>query len=230
MNIILIPAISSGHHNYINPNPSFDQLTYLTRIVDSIHARLCQIAKDTPFITISKLTGTIDQITAQLIQLNQTPPPSANCIVAVGLNSTNLDGRYHTATGWSLLKSSQSKQSAKLATAFTTAAIQALKQRAASTDPNQNPMASLNQIPILTATPIPAVLTLNLYQDNQKDIAYLLSDRGRQAIIDLHVKGILAYASRLNPGNTPPIRQANARPNPRHRKSGSADSQSRNPT
>lgn len=42
-------------------------------------------------------------------------------------------------------------------------------------------------------THMPAVLTENLYQDNWQDVAYLLSEAGKQAIVDLHVEAIRKY-------------------------------------
>lgn len=44
-------------------------------------------------------------------------------------------------------------------------------------------------------TNCPAVLTENLFQDNKEDVDYLLSDEGKQAIIDLHVEAITKYLS-----------------------------------
>ena len=39
----------------------------------------------------------------------------------------------------------------------------------------------------------PAVLTENLFMDNPSDCDFLLSEEGRQALVDLHVDGICAY-------------------------------------
>lgn len=46
-------------------------------------------------------------------------------------------------------------------------------------------------------TNCPAVLTENLFQDNREDVDYLLSDAGKQAIVRLHVKGIIDYLNSL---------------------------------
>ena len=46
---------------------------------------------------------------------------------------------------------------------------------------------------ILKNTSCPAVLTENLFMDNRKDVAYLLSDAGKEAITSLHVDGIISY-------------------------------------
>lgn len=48
---------------------------------------------------------------------------------------------------------------------------------------------------ILRHTKCPAVLTENLFMDNREDVAFLESEEGAQAIIDLHVEGILQYLS-----------------------------------
>lgn len=46
---------------------------------------------------------------------------------------------------------------------------------------------------IVRDTKCPAVLTENLFQDNKEDVAILVSEAGKQAMVDIHVKGILSY-------------------------------------
>lgn len=46
---------------------------------------------------------------------------------------------------------------------------------------------------ILVKTKCPAVLTESLFQDNHADVAFLLSDEGKEAIVQLHVEGIVKY-------------------------------------
>lgn len=46
---------------------------------------------------------------------------------------------------------------------------------------------------MLRRSACPAVLTENLFMDNREDVKFLLSARGKQAIIDLHVNGIVYY-------------------------------------
>jgi N-acetylmuramoyl-L-alanine amidase len=46
---------------------------------------------------------------------------------------------------------------------------------------------------ILKHTKCPAVLTENLFQDNKEDVAFLLSEAGKETIVCLHVKGIINY-------------------------------------
>ena len=46
---------------------------------------------------------------------------------------------------------------------------------------------------ILKHTLCAAVLTENMFQDNRDDVAFLLSDEGRERIISTHVDGISNY-------------------------------------
>lgn len=50
---------------------------------------------------------------------------------------------------------------------------------------------------ILRHTSCPTVLTENLFMDNLDDYNFLLSEEGRQAIVDLLVDGILSYTADL---------------------------------
>lgn len=203
MNIILTPAIPTGYQYRQSPNINLDELTYLNRMTDDIILLLRESVKHTPFITITKLAGPIDQILTRLQTLTRTTPPTSNCLIAVGLNSTRMDGHQHSNKGWRVISNPESSQSSTLATALATAAMQTLGHRATSNQDTATSLAHLNQTPILTATAIPAVLTLNLYQDNRQDTAYLLSSAGRRAITDLHVKGISAYLERLSQADSP---------------------------
>lgn len=46
---------------------------------------------------------------------------------------------------------------------------------------------------VLRKTAMPAVLTENLFMTNQHDVDFLLSEEGKQAVIDLHVEAIKRY-------------------------------------
>ena len=49
---------------------------------------------------------------------------------------------------------------------------------------------------VLKHTLMPAVLTENFFMDNKEDCEWLLSPKGKLAIADIHVKGILKYVER----------------------------------
>ena len=46
---------------------------------------------------------------------------------------------------------------------------------------------------VLRETICPAILTENLFQDNVYDVEFLLSEEGKEAIVELHRRGIFSY-------------------------------------
>ena len=50
---------------------------------------------------------------------------------------------------------------------------------------------------VLKHTNCPAVLTENLFYDNHSDYLYLCSEKGREEIIDLHIKAIVRYIQEI---------------------------------
>lgn len=193
MKIFLLPAITPSIPQVKSPDACLSVPQYLSDITHSICQSLTQSLKHTPFITVHKLTGPMDQLLASLKQVTPNTPPSTNCLIAVGLNASTYDGHYHSSHGWSVCNKVCNKVSGQLAQSLANAALHTLGPSAISS-PGQIPSQRyLCWAGLLSDLPIPAVLTLNLYQDNRQDIAYLLSSAGRQAIIDLHTKGITDY-------------------------------------
>ena len=112
-------------------------------------------------------------------------------LVSIHLNAKGNGSAWMDARGWqacvSLNASTKSKQLACYL--YDMAQVQGLKMR--SPKPGQKWWAQ--NLAICRDTICPAVLTENLFQDNKQDVEYLLSDKGREAIINLHVEGIINY-------------------------------------
>lgn len=101
------------------------------------------------------------------------------------------DGKWHSARGWEAWTSVGHTKADKLATCLYEAAGRAgFKLRKDETDGDPDKEGHLY---ILKHTICPAVLTENLFQDNREDVDYLLSELGKQAIINIHVDGIINY-------------------------------------
>lgn len=116
-------------------------------------------------------------------------------LVSIHCNAAGADGKWHDARGWSAYVSrNASKKSKELACRLIDAAeIQGLKVRRYSQD---EPYWTQN-LAICRDTNCPAVLTENLFQDNREDVDYLLSEKGKRTIVELHVEGIMAYLGKV---------------------------------
>lgn len=112
-------------------------------------------------------------------------------LVSIHCNAAGADGLWHDARGWAAYVSpNASAKSKTLARCLIGAAEgKGLKVRRYSPD---EPYWT-QSLAICRDTRCPAVLTENLFQDNREDVKYLLSETGKQAIVDLHVNGIIKY-------------------------------------
>lgn len=112
-------------------------------------------------------------------------------LVSIHCNAAGADGKWHDTRGWSAYVSrNASKKSKELACRLIDAAeTQGLKVRRYS----QNEPYWTQNLAICRDTNCPAVLTENLFQDNREDVDYLLSEKGKQTIVELHMNGIMEY-------------------------------------
>lgn len=114
------------------------------------------------------------------------------------------DNKWHNARGWSVWTSVGQTKADDLATAIWNAMntrLSAYKATFSGTG-NQKPMRAdfsdgdpdfESNFWILRKTSCPAVLTENLFQDNVQDVFYLLSESGKQTLVEAHVEGIVKY-------------------------------------
>ena len=118
-----------------------------------------------------------------------------NCIyVSVHLNAAG-NGQWMNARGLSVFVSNNcSSNSKKLATSIYIEGEKLGLKGNRCVPKNKYWTANFY---VLTNTRCPAVLTENLFQDNKEDVKFLLSEEGKQAIVDMHVNGIINYINNL---------------------------------
>lgn len=117
-----------------------------------------------------------------------------NCIyVSIHVNAASSDGRWHEATGWEAYTTKGKTKSDKLAECLYKSAQKNLINKKIRKDLVDGDSDKESNFYVLRNTKCPAVLTENFFQDNKKDVEFLLSDVGRQQIARLHVEGIINY-------------------------------------
>jgi len=124
-----------------------------------------------------------------------------NCLlVSIHNNASGSDGKWHEANGFSVFVSKNaSTKSKKLASMITDAAIKRglMGNRSIPKEKFWTWSWTKKDISLLKNTLCPAVLTENMFQDNHEDVRLLLSEEGKQKIVDLHVEGIINYINSL---------------------------------
>lgn len=140
-----------------------------------------------------------------------------NCIyVSIHVNAAGGDGKWHMAGGWSAYTTVGKTKADDLAECLYDAARQRLwayedsmnvcqangvgydqKQRPFRTDKISDGDSDLEKnYYVLAHTACPAVLTENLFMDNEVDVDFMLDPQGFNAIVNLHKEGIETYLSR----------------------------------
>ena len=130
-------------------------------------------------------------------------------VVSIHVNAAKSDRQWHDARGWCCFTSPGKTASDDLATCLYNAAEEELVKRTYG-HPYGNTFGPGKQKPIrsdwsdgdpdqeakfwmLTQHPATAILSENMFQDTKTDVAWLKSDEGKGAIMNLHLEGILNY-------------------------------------
>ena len=113
-------------------------------------------------------------------------------LISIHCNAAG-SGNWMTARGWEAWTSKGKTKADKLASCLYEAAEEVLKGMKIRKDFSDGDEDKEEHFYILKNTKCPAVLTENLFQDNKEDVDFLLSEEGKKAIVNLHIKGIKAY-------------------------------------
>jgi len=112
-------------------------------------------------------------------------------LLSIHINAAGGDGKWKNARGWSgWIANSASDKSKKLAQLlYSECEIRNLQGNRSV--PNEKYWEA--NFAITRETNCPAVLTENLFQDNKEDVEYLMTEEGKQNIIDLHIEAVKKY-------------------------------------
>ena len=105
----------------------------------------------------------------------------------------NAGEKPNEGTGWEVWTSPGQTESDKIATIIFESAKINLPKWKIRTDLGDGDPDKESKFTILTDTVCPAVLTENLFYDNEKDCNFMMSEEGRKIIARLHVEGIIKY-------------------------------------
>lgn len=116
-------------------------------------------------------------------------------LVSIHNNAAGADGQWHTASGFSVFVSKNASDNSKqLAQIFTENATAMGLMGNRSVPPEKYWVQSLA---MTRDTICPAVLTENLFQDNEEEVNFLLSEDGKRAVTNLHVNSIIQYINSI---------------------------------
>ena len=114
-----------------------------------------------------------------------------NLFISIHCNACGDGKEWNNARGWCVYTSKGNTKSDKIATVFWNEARKVLpgdvSLRKDTTDGDPDIEANFT---VLVKTQMPAILTENLFMTNKDDVRFLLSDKGFDAIVTLHLNAI----------------------------------------
>ena len=119
-------------------------------------------------------------------------------LISIHCNAAGRGDRWLSARGWCAYTTRGNTRADALATSLYAAAQAHLPGHRLRTDYTDGDPDQEAAFYLLRHTICPAVLTENLFMDNHSDCAFLLSPEGQQALVDLHVDGIIRYLQDLS--------------------------------
>ena len=114
-------------------------------------------------------------------------------LVSIHVNAAGMGDRWYNATGWCAFTCRGQTSSDKLADRLYKQAELWLPGHRLRTDYSDGDPDIESDFTILKKTRCAAVLTENGFQDCEESLRFLESNEGKEAIIGLHVDGILEY-------------------------------------
>lgn len=194
-----------------SPDNSFKEWQYArliaNELVNSLRLQCYDAELLVPEVTDIPLSQRVKRVNAWCDLLGENNV----CLVSIHCNAAGSDGKWKSAGGWSVYTSPGQTQGDVLATYLWDAANEVLQpyidrfpihQEEGHYDAKQKPLRAdwsdgdpdyEANFTILTKTKCAAALTESLFQDNKKDVEFLLSEEGIIRIVGLHAKGIKDY-------------------------------------
>ena len=120
-------------------------------------------------------------------------------LISVHVDAAGKGKEWMKATGWSSYTTRGQNISDILSACMYEAAHEVLDPlkktiRTDKTDKDEDKEANYY---ILKNSNVACTLSENFFQDCKEDVKFLLSEKGKKAIVDIHVKGILKYIAKL---------------------------------
>lgn len=173
-----------------SPDGKLREYQFCREIVDKIYNQLkskyeiYKLVPETNDISLSERVKRVNNICKQHKDDNVI-------LISVHVNAAGDGTKWMNASGWSVwISANASENSKKLAKTFYQCSEMFNLKGNRSVSSNKYQIANFA---ITTKTNCPAVLTENMFQDNKKDVEFLLSDKGKDIITKVHVNAINEY-------------------------------------
>ena len=180
-----------------SPDGLLREFHYNRLIAQGIHTRLTALGHDSTLLVPEQSDIPLPERCRRVNDFCRILGKHNVLLLSIHINAAGNGHSWMNARGWCAYTTRGNTRADAFATALYESAQLHLPGMRLRTDYTDGDPDMEKDFYILRHTSCPAVLTENLFMDNPDDYNFLLSEEGRQAIVDLHVDGILRYTADL---------------------------------
>lgn len=190
--------IDNGHGSNTagkrSPDGLFREYAYTREIAAEVSYRLRRLGYNCELLVPELFdVSLIDRVHRVNVKC-QTYGASNVLLVSIHCNAAGNGKEWMNGRGWEAWTSPGQTEGDKLAECLYQSALNVFAPGTPlRSDWGDGDFDKENHFTILSKTLCPAVLTENFFMDNKADVAYMLSDEGKEAIVRCHVEGIKKY-------------------------------------
>ena len=175
-----------------SPDGELREYSYTREIADRVVLELTKRGYDAERIVKENVDVPLVERARRVNEVCGRLGSSKVILVSIHCNAAG-NGGWLKARGWSAYTSIGRTKADKLADRLYESARMYITGQRIREDRSDGDPDWEENFYILRKTKCSAVLTENFFQDNHEDVAYLLSSEGKQAIVNVHVEGIINY-------------------------------------
>lgn len=177
----------------VKPEIPFEEWKWAREISHPLVTRLVALGYDAELIVPEENDISLKERVRRVNEWCKKLGKNNVILVSVHANAAGNGKQWLNAKGWSAFTTRGVTKSDKLADCFYAAAEIFFKDRKIRTDYSDGDPDWEADFYILKNTYCPAILTENFFYDNVDDVKYILSEEGREAVLNTHIEGIMKY-------------------------------------
>ena len=190
--------IDNGHGSNTagkrSPDGLFREYAYTREIAAEVSYRLRRLGYDCELLVPELFDVALIERVHRVNVKCQTYGASNVLLVSIHCNAAGNGKEWLNGRGWEAWTSPGQTEGDKLAECLYQSALNVFAPGTPiRSDWGDGDFDKENHFTILSKTLCPAVLTENFFMDNKADVAYMMSDEGKEAIVRCHVEGIKKY-------------------------------------
>lgn len=193
MTILLDPGHGNNTPGKRSPDGRFLEYRFNREIASRLNARLLQLGYDSRIIVPEQEDIPLAERCRRVNAICQSLGKDNVILISIHGNASGNGSQWMKAQGWSAYTSKGQTKADILAECLYDAAAANLPGKRIRTDSSDGDRDWEENFYILRHTICPAVLTENFFYDSKDDLAFLESEEGKQAVVQLHVAAILMY-------------------------------------